>query len=384
MTRDLDSLLRGADPLGDASADDALLPRLRARVDAERAGALPLRRRPRWVRRAALVAAAAAVVTAVPLVVSTLDDGRDGPPALLAPAVAATIGADGTISCVGSYTASVPVEDARVRLLPDRLPEGWSYDELFARQDDPAACGPVSLAALRTDATGLVTGRVSVTGPIAAEVDRRGFRNAAEDTLFGRSAQRFDATAEATEYHHWVFSDAQGQWAAEASGMPLDEARRTLASVAIDGPQVTWDAATAEPGWTLVHLRTGPPYGTVPGRFTWYVELMDGAQRRSLDVTVADPPVPLVAGAGIGEQVTTLDGHPAVLLPVRTAGPVAPGTETDVPGGTSTQHVLVEVAPGTVAHSMAFDDDLADVEAMLTSLRQVPADDPRIEEHAVE
>ena len=82
--------------------------------------------------------------------------------------------------------------------------------------------------------------------------------------------------------------------------------------------------------------------------------------------------------------MTTLDGHPALLLPVRTAGPVPPGTETDVPGGTSTQHVLVELAPGTVAHGMAFDDDLPDVQQMLTSLRQVPADDPRIEEHGVE
>ena len=384
MTRDLDALLRGADPLGDRSPDDdALLRPLRERVDAERAGAVPLRRRPRWVHRAALVAAAAAVVTAVPLVVSTLGDGRDGPPALLAPAVAATIGADGTISCQGSYTAAVPVEDARVRLLPDRLPEGWSYDELFARQDDPAACGPVSLAALRTDATGVVTGRVSVTGPIAADVDRGGFVSSLPDTLFGRPARRFDATAEGTEYHHWIFSDEQGQWAAEASGMPLDEARQTLAAATIDGPQVTWDAATAEPGWRLVHLRTGPPYGIVPGRFTWYVDLMDGAQPRSLDVTVTDPPVPLIAIAGIGEQVTTLDGHPAVLLPLRTTGPVAPGTMTDVPGGTSTQHVLVELAPGTVAHCMAF-DDLADVEEMLASLRQVPADDPRIEEHGVD
>jgi hypothetical protein len=378
MTRDLDALLRDADPLRDAADDAALLSAARDRVDRERAGAVPGRRRLHWGHRTVLIAAAAAVVTAVPLAISVLG-GDDGPRPLLPPAIAA----DGSISCESGYTAAVRPEDAEVRLLPDRLPDGWSYTQLFARQDDPAACGPPSLTALRQDATGLVTGRVAVTGPIDLRVNQGKLVESVPDTVFGHAAHRFDVTSpEGIEYHRWVWSDEQGQWSAEASGMPLDAARQTLAAVMIDGPQVAWNAVAA-PGWTLVHLREGPPYGTVPGPFWWSVELTDGSQRRTLNVTVEEPPVPLLAGTGIGERVTTLDGHPAVLSQVRTA--VDSGAaETDVRPGTVSQPVLIEVAPGTVAYSIAIGDDLAEVEDMLASLRQVAADDPRLEKYGTD
>lgn len=163
--------------------------------------------------------------------------------------------------------------------------------------------------------------------------------------------------------------------------MPLEEARQTLMAVSIDGSTVAWNAAA---GWTLVHLREGPPYGTVPGQFRWTVELTDGTQRRMLEVWMSgEPTVSFLASTGIGEQVTTIDGHPAVLSQVRTA--VDSGAaETDTVPGTVSRPVFIEVAPGTVAYSIAIGADLADVEEMLASLRQVDPDDPRLEEYGTD
>ena len=86
-------------------------------------------------------------------------------------------------------------------------------------------------------------------------------------------------------------------------------------------------------------------------------------------------PVPLLAGVGVGEQVTSVGDRPAVLSHPRPLGSEqaggAPRTES-VP-------VLVEVAPGTVAWSWSVGGDLPEVQAMLESLRQVSATDPRLE-----
>jgi hypothetical protein len=81
VTSDLDTLLRDADPLRDrpADGDTALLPVLRDRVDAERADTVPAYRPLHWGRRIGLVAAAAAVLTAVPLVISAVSRRRIPP-----------------------------------------------------------------------------------------------------------------------------------------------------------------------------------------------------------------------------------------------------------------------------------------------------------------
>lgn len=133
-----------------------------------------------------MVAAAAAVLTAVPLVLG-LVDGDDGRPPLLPPAVAA----DGTIICGSGYTTAVDPEDSAVRLLPDRLPSGWSYTRIFAREDTITRCVPPSVTALRTDSDGRVSGRVSVTGPVEAHVDRGELVDSSvPDTVFGHAALR--------------------------------------------------------------------------------------------------------------------------------------------------------------------------------------------------
>jgi hypothetical protein len=203
------------------------------------------------------------------------------------------------------------------------------------------------------------------------------------DTLFGHEARRFDLQPFDVAVHRWFFTDAQGRrWSVEASGMPLEEARQELTAVSIDGSDVAWNGAAA-PGWTLVHLRQGPPYG-VAGQLTWMVDLTDGSTRRMLQVSVSrGSAVPLLAWTAVGEQVTTVGGHPAVLSQVR-VNQAPPGTETDTPPGSRTQPVLVEIVPGTVAFSFALGDDLPEVERMLTALRQVSPDDARLERYGTD
>lgn len=377
MTRDVDTLLRGADPLLGRSDDDtAVLGAARARVDRERAAAVrvPAHRRPRWARRIVLVAAAGAVLTAVPLVLSAVtgDDGTRPP--LLPAAVAA----DGTIQCGSPYVSAVDPKDAAVRLLPDRLPPGWSYTKIFARDFRPTAtCIPPSLTALRENPDGLVTGRISVTGPVDARLDEGKLATrSTPDTVLGHAARRIDVQQADIAFHRWVFTDEQGRrWSVEASGMPLAEARQELAAVTIAGSRVTWDAAAA-PGWTLVHLRQSPPYGA-NSRLTWWVDLTDGHQRRLLQVYLTEgETVPLLASTAVGDRVTTVAGHPAVLAHPRG------GAEAGEAPGTETTPVLVELAPGTVAFSWATADDLPDVEHMLASLKQVPRDDPRLQRYS--
>ena len=381
MTRDLDTLLRDADPLRDRPADDdaALLRSARERVDRVRAGVVPARRRLRWGHRVVLVAAAAAVLTAVPLVISAVTGDDHTRPPLLQAAVAT----NGEISCGSGYTTAVSPENSPVRLLPDRLPAGWSYTNIMVRSDDTAGCVPPSLTALREDATGLVTGRISVTGPVDARVDQgKIVAGSVPDTLFGHPARRFDLQPFDVAFHRWFWTDEGGrQWSVEASGMPLAEARQELAAVSIDGSDVAWNG-TAAPGWTLVHLRHGVPYG-VSGELTWWVELTDGSARRFFQVWVRDAKLPLLATTGVGETVTTVGGHPAVLSQVR-VNRTPPGTETDTPPGSVTRPVLVELAPGTTAFGVAMGDDLPEVEQMLASLRQVGPTDPRLQKYGTD
>ena len=375
MTRDLETLLRDADPLRGRPADDAALLRAaRERVDRERAVVVVPARRRHWHRRVVLIAAAAAVLTAVPLVLSALHGDDGGRTRVLAAAIAA----DGTITCTGEmYVSAVHPGSSPVRLLPDALPVGWSYTKIWARSfPTTGECIPPSLTALREDGSGLVTGRISVTGPVTS-LDRQKLATSSEpDTLFGRSARRIDLKPFDIVFHRWFLTDAEGrQWAVEASGMPLDEARRELTAVSIDGSDVAWHA-TAAPGWTLVHRRQGAPYG-IAGQLTWMVDLTDGNARRMFQVWVTrGTPVPLLAQTQVGERVTTVDGHPATLEPERVDQAPPAATETDIVPGTS-QRVLVEVAPGQVAFGEAR-GDLPAVQQMLASLHQVPADDLRV------
>lgn len=381
MTRDLDTLLRDADPLRDRPADDdsAVLLAARARVDRERSAVIP--RRP-WRRRVVVIAAAAALLTAVPLALSAVL-GSDSPQRGLPAAIAA---ANGAIQCGSGYAAAVHPRDASVRLLPDRLPAGWSYTKIFARDEVAYGwCVPASFAALQVAPDGTVTARLAVTGPVPARMDQLKLHGRSEpDTVGGHPAKRYDLQSNSdVAVHHWIWNDDMGRlWQAEVSGLPLEEAEQALATVTTDGSQVSWDAPAA-PGWRQVQLRTGAPYGVDPHELIWYADLTGGPMR-TLTVTDAhDARVPLWAYAGVGDQLTTIGGRPAILGQVR-VDQAPPGAQTDTPPGSVTRPVAVEIRPGTQASTWATSDELPEIERMLASLRQVGADDPRLKKYGTD
>jgi hypothetical protein len=374
VTIDLDTLLRDADPLRRATpdtSDDQVLAAARHRVDRARA-TVPLPGptvppRPVWPIRVALVAAAAAVLTAVPLVLSAVLPEDSGIPGVVPAAVAS----DGTLDCGRGFADPIGPDEADVRLLPDHVPAGWSLDAVFARSTTEAGwCLPPSIAALRIGADDVVTGRLSVVGPIEATIDDHTAGRSTPDTVDGHPARVFSFD-DGEPFQRWFWTDDGGrQWVAEAVGLPLVEARAVLTAASTDGSAVSWDTARA-PGWTLVHQRTGVPYGTTRTGLDWYVRFTDNGQERLLEVAHGQDAVPLLSYAAVGSRVLTLDGHQALRHPATasadgngaTAGPVTP--------------LDIEISPGTVASVWAA-GDLPAVEDLLTSLRSVPADDPRL------
>lgn len=388
MTDDIDRSLGSARPpdLTDESMA-ALLGRLRQRVDTDRhdtdrrdvSPGPGHRLRPRT--RLVLVAAAAAVITAVPVVLSVVGQDGDGSPSVLPVAVAA----NGELVCGQGFATAVDPAEAEVRLLPDQLPAGWAYTQIFVRHERSDGCDAQSLVALRLDPAGVVTGRVAVSGPVEAYVDGQVVnRETVPDTVFGVPARRFDHTPDPdrpgdAEVHRWVWSDGIGrQWSAEVVGFGLDEARRQLTGVSIDGDAVGW--AAVDPDWTLVHLRTGAPYVVPTGGTTWSVGLSGGVEGHGFDVDSSPgPDLPVAVDAWVGDRLTDVAGHPAVLSPPR--GGAADG---GAPGSPPLVTVAVDVEPGVAAFSRVAADDLTAVEQMLGSLRQVAADDPRIEQYGTD
>ncbi|MGY1839287.1 MULTISPECIES: hypothetical protein [unclassified Modestobacter] len=380
MTDDIDTRLDHARPrdLPDESMQ-VLLSRVRRTVDTERRRIAPGRSHRLTPRtRLALVAVAAAVITAVPVAVSVVEQDDWTAPSVLPVAVAQ----NGEFVCGVGYASVVDPADAEVRLLPDQLPDGWAYTEVFARHETGDGCDAQSLVALRLDPDGVVTGRVAVSGPVDAYVNAPVVdRDSVPDTVFGHPARRFDHLPgpdrpSDAELHRWVWTDDTGrQWSAEVIGFGLDEARRQLTGVSIDGDAVAW--AAVDPGWTAVHQRTGVPYAVPSARVIWSVQLTGGVEGHGFDVySGPEPRLPVAADAYIGDRLTDLDGHPAVVSPAR-------GGEADggAPGSVPLITIGVDVGPGVQAFSRFAADDLTGVRQMLGSLRQVPPDDPRLEEY---
>ncbi|KQS68211.1 hypothetical protein [Modestobacter sp. Leaf380] len=369
----------------DTAELSALLTRARARVDAGRTAAPrsgARRLRPRT--RLALVAAAAAVLTAVPIVVDVVGQDEDGtaPPGL---SLAVAVAQNGEFACANGFATAVDPAQAEVRLLPDELPPGWEYSEIFVRHERSQNCDVPSLVALQLDSTGVVTGRLAIRGPVEAYVNAPVVdRDSVPDTVFGASARRFDYAVDPAgpidaEIHRWLWTDSSGrQWTAEVVGLGLEEARRQLDGVTVDGPDVTWQAVDS--AWSLIHLRTGDPYVLPTGGTSWTVGADGGLGGRGFDVhSNPEPHVPAAASAWVDDRLTELDGRPAVVSPVR--GSEAEGGPPGSPGYIT---LAVDVEPGVTAISRFVPGDLASVEAMLGSLRQVPPDDPRIEAYGEE
>lgn len=382
---DLDDLLRAADPLTApgsdavtrahlASAGAVLTHRLAttatatATRDVRTAGRVPRR----WRRRLLGVAAAVVVLPTVAVVIGPTVAARLGDRASGGPFVAAAVASDGQLSCEGGYARAIPPDTAPIRLWPTALPTGWKITTVFARRTSGTNwCTAPSLIAAHTDRTGLITGTVALTGPVAGiDVDHLGIEindraKTAPDRIGPYEATRL-TDRDHTGYHTWVITDSSGaQWFAAVDGYPLARARAVLAAATL-GRTVTWDPRRA-PGLTVVHRRTGAPYPTtVRDGLDWYVNLSAGRHARAVEVWDRPGSPAVTSEATIGTRVVTVhgtrmvvnivDGHPNAVY-------------ADTPSGA--------IAYGDV------DGDLPHVEAMLLSLRDLPADDPRLRTYAL-
>lgn len=384
---DLD-LLAARDPERTAPAsgpaDAERLAALRARVDAERSTAIPGRRRPSpWLRRGALLAAAAAVAIAVPVGVSALAPDSPVDRALSPQALA--LGPDGELQCsptsgFGS-TEAIDPRLSDVRLLPSDLPAGWSLTTVSARTEQTSLCIAPSLSVVET-AGDAVTGTLSVTGPFEALPDpvTMGSDTVLDDTVDGRDARLFVVF---DDLHRWLWQDGRGRsWLAEVDGRPLAEARTLLAGVGTDGDRVTWDA-TAAPDAQVAHQRTGPPYGAEPPVTVWYVGVTDGTQEVLLSATgPGGPDIPLRARAEAGYRLAGAGGV-EFLVHEGVGEEVEPGVETDTPPGRPWAWAVGDLDSG-VTVTGGWTGTADDLLALLASLEEVPADDPRIAEHALD
>jgi hypothetical protein len=365
-------------------ADAERLARLRARVDVERRTATRSRRHPSpWPRRAALLAAAAAVAIAVPVVVSAV--APDSPVDQVLSPQALALGPDGELQCSAvSGIGTAEAVDPRlsdVRLLPSDLPAGWSLTTVYARTEQTSLCLAPSLSVVET-AGDAVTGTLSVTGPFEALPDPAGMGTTTvlDDTVDGRDARLFVVF---DDLHRWLWQDGQGRsWLAEIDGRPLAEARALLTGVGTDGDQATWDA-TAAPGAQVAHRRTGPPYGVEQPVTAWYVGVTDGAQEVVLSATgPGGPDIPLRARAEAGYRLAE-SGGVEFLVTGGVGEEVEPGVETDTPPGRPWAWAVGDLDSG-VTVTGGWTGTADDLLALLASLEEVPADDPRIAEHALD
>ncbi|MCI0685665.1 MAG: sigma-70 family RNA polymerase sigma factor [Sporichthyaceae bacterium] len=318
--------------------------------------------------RGLVVGGLAATVLAVlaVLVSALLPDGARAP--LSEPAIAD----DGQLNCGDGYAAAIPPRDADLRLLPTSLPSGWTLTRIFARDETfRGYCAPPSLTVADPDQS---WPRMSVYGPFPA-ISIDGFGTGTPVTIVSRPGLRFDYdSATPRELHRWVWTDQSGHtWMAETWGYPLNEANTVLDAVSTEGDQVRWEPADPTSQLSVLHQRTGPPYLTDSRSLAWYVDLNGPGGPLSLQVskTYRDDPVPLLASTSPGPfgEVTRLSGRTLILQ--------------DDEGGASPRFLAYELAPGVVVQAEIRGHPLPDVLAIISSLTDVPTDDPRLETHAL-
>jgi hypothetical protein len=368
-------LLASSDPQRGGSTDEtdaARLVAIRAMVDTAVTAVepSPSTKRTRSVgpRGLVVVGVTVAVLAALAVLVpALLPDGAR------APLSDAAIADGGRLNCDEGYAAAIPPRDADLRLLPARLPSGWTLTRIFAREETfRGYCVPPSLTVADPDQPWR---RMSVYGPFPA-ISLDGLGEGTPVTVVGRPGLRFDYDfASPHELHRWVWTDGAGQtWMAETSGYPLTEADTVVATVSTEGDRVRWEPADPTRRLSVLHQRNGPPYPTDSRSLAWYVDLDGPGGPLSLQVskTYRDDPAPLLASTSPGPfgEVTRLNGRTLIL---------------NHEGGRESPTLLAyEWAPGVVVQAEIRSHALADALAIIGSLTDVPADDPRLETYALD
>lgn len=233
-------------------------------------------------------------------------------------------------------------------------------------------CTTPSLTAAQVDGTGLVTGSIKITGPVpAVEVDPS--QRVTPDRIGGYDAQRLGRSeapepvdAAPREHFAWIITDGNGErWYAAVDGYPLDTARRLLAAATYDR-NVTWDP-TAAPGLRVLHRRTGDPYPTRTTGQDWYLNFDGAGGERTLQASSGRSGENILSQTTVDSRLTTVAGRPARILE----------------DGGSPVAVYAELRAGVTLHSDVR-GDLDEVLRLLASVENLPSDDRRLDELALE
>ncbi|HEV8528984.1 MAG TPA: hypothetical protein VGS60_15775 [Actinomycetes bacterium] len=367
-------LVATSDPQRGGSTDEADAARLvaiRAMVDTVVTAVEPspsTKRTRRVWPRGLVVVGVAVVLAALGVLVPALVPDR-----ARAPLSDTAIADGGRLNCEEGYAAAIPPRDADLRLLPARLPSGWTLTRIFARDETfRGYCVPPSLTVADPDRSWR---RMSVYGPFPAiSLDELGAGRPV--TVGGRPGLRFDdEVASPRELHRWVWTDQSGQtWMAETSGYPLTEADTVVAAVSTAGDRVRWEPADPTSRLSVLHQRSGPAYSTDSRSLAWYVDLdgPSGPLRLQVTKTYRDDPAPLLASTSPGPfgEVRRLNGRTLIL--------------NDEGGRESPAFLAYEWAPGVIVNAEIRGHALADTLAIIGSLTAVPADDPRLETYALD
>jgi hypothetical protein len=368
-------LVATSDPQRGGSTDEADAARLvaiRAMVDTALTAVKPSpstkRTRSVWPRGLVVVGVAVTVLAALAVLVpALLPDGARVP--LSDPAIAD----GGRLNCGEGYATAIPPRDADLRLLPARLPSGWTLTRIFAReQTSRGYCVPPSLTVADPNQSWR---RMSVYGPFPA-ISLDGLGAGTPVTVVGRPGLRFDyEVATPHELHRWVWTDGTGQtWMAETSGYPLTEADTVVTAVTTQRDRVRWEPADPTSRLSVLHQRSGPPYPTDSRSLAWYIDL-DGPRgplHLQVSKTYRGDPAPLLASTSPGPfgEVTRLNGRMLILNNEGRRG--------------SPTFLAYELAPGVVVQAEIRSHALADALAIISSLTDVPANDPRLETYALD
>jgi hypothetical protein len=376
---DLDRRLRAADPYQAADlqgADVDLMEQILRQPPVDPAvlvAARRTRRRRVGVRRALAVAAVAALLPIGRIALDTADPAG----------ASVAIAADGSLQCSGEgYAAPIDPRNADLRLLPASLPDGWQLDTIAARWqtiNDTATCWVPALSLTRVDADRVVAGNVSVFGPFD-EVDMESYsgdRTSVE--VAGEQGLLLDGSVEG--FQRWVWTAGDRIWVMEALELTGAEGELLAAGITTTGNDAGWQPAGDDADLQVVTQRAGPLPTYRPARLAWYVDLTgpDGLAAHYTVDYQPEHPTPALEAAWPGsvvspdgtearmEQLTPGEGEDQInvwrdgLRISAGAGPIF-GTDTGTP------------APVP----------FADLSAIVDSLTPVPADDPRLTEHALD
>lgn len=371
--RDLLYALAGADPLT-TTTDEQLhehLQRARRIVDLRRAEVAPrARRRRRW--RAVAVATAVAATMPVAAVIVVPDVVRQtGLPWVtdLTGSANAENGMIPGLSCGGGYGTAIRPDSAPVRLWPTELPAGWEVERVFATKDrEWGWCTPPSLVLAQTGPDGVVTATVNVVGP-NRDIQWSGGPKLVPDRIAGHPADEVRSGMGVKEFHRWVVRTGENEWEVTVNGLARAEAKAAADGLLFDDTLVSWQGDSTTAPFETVHRRSDPqPYpNRVWDGLEWTVVLRDPAGRER-HLSVEREPVGwrsgLASALHVGARQVSLDGRPA-LVNTRAAA-----------------SVTIEVMPNVAAFMNVRGDQDA-VEQILASLENLPADDPRLDEYAL-